>query len=135
MKKIANIHNDIKRIDNLDEFNQNQVNVLNSPLIVDEIFTGEFKWYKMSDGKYKLLKSKSDQKASDIVERKSDIEVFKQQIEDQEKEIDKKLFENYFEYQSPNKMLDNLFSLGNLKRNQFAEKISNNFERLFDKVK
>ena len=32
-------------------------------------------------------------------------------------------------------MLDNLFSLENLKRNGVAEKISNNFEYIFDKVK
>ena len=61
--------------------------------------------------------------------------MFKQKIEDQEKEIDKKMFEKYFEYQSPSEMLDNLFSLDNLKRNYVAEKISNNFEYLFDKVK
>ena len=34
--------------------------------MVDKIFTREFKWYKISDGKYKLLKSKSDKKESDI---------------------------------------------------------------------
>ena len=32
-------------------------------------------------------------------------------------------------------MCDNLFSLNNLKRNRVAEKISNNFEYLSDKVK
>ena len=36
----------------------------------------------------------------------------------------------YFEYQSPSEMLDDLFSLGNIKRNEVAEKISNNFSRL-----
>ena len=61
--------------------------------------------------------------------------MFKQKIEDQEKEIDKKMFEKYFEYQSPSEVLDNLFSLDNLKRNEVAEKISNNFEYLLDKVK
>ena len=69
------------------------------------------------------------------MEQRSDIEVFKQQIEDQGKEIDKKLFEKYFEYQSPSEMLDNLFSLDNLKRNEVAEKVSNSFEYLFVKVK
>ena len=103
--------------------------------MVDGIFTGEFKWYILIDDKYKLLRSKSNQEESNIAGQKSDIEVFKQQIEDQEKEIDKKLFEKYFEYQSPSEMLDNLFSLDNLKRNYVAEKISNNFEYLFDKVK
>ena len=74
-KKIANIRNDIERIGNLDEFNQNQVNVLNALFMVDECFTGEFKWYKISDGKYKILKSKSAKKESDIAEQKSDIKV------------------------------------------------------------
>ena len=32
-------------------------------------------------------------------------------------------------------MCDNLFSLDNLKRNRVAEKISNNFQYLSDKVK
>ena len=41
--------------------------------------------------------------------------MFKQQVEDQEKEIDKKLFEKYFEYQSLNEMLDNVFSLWNVR--------------------
>ena len=74
-KKIANIRNDIERIGNLDEFNQNQVNVLHALFMVDECFTEEFKWYKISDGKYKILKSKSVKKESDIAEQKSDIKV------------------------------------------------------------
>ena len=45
------------------------------------------------------------------------------------------MFEKHSEYQSPSDMLKNLFSLDNLKRNEVAEKISNNFEYLFDKVK
>ena len=51
LKRIASIRNDIKRIDDLDEFNQSQVNVLNALFMVNQIFTGEFKWYKISDGK------------------------------------------------------------------------------------
>ena len=61
--------------------------------------------------------------------------MFKQQIKDQETEIDKELFKKYFEYQSPSEMLDNLLSLDNLRRNEVSEKISNHFEYLFDKVK
>ena len=59
--------------------------------------------------------------------------MFKQQVEDQEKEIDKEFFKKYFKYQSPSEMLENLLSLDNLKRNEVAEKI-NNFEYLSDKV-
>ena len=61
--------------------------------------------------------------------------MFKQQIKDQETEIDKELFKKYFEYQSPSEMLDNLLSLDNLRRNEVSEKISNPFEYLFDKDK
>ena len=61
--------------------------------------------------------------------------MFKQQIKDQETEIDKELFKKYFEYQSPSEMLDNLLSLDNLRRNEVSEKIGNHFEYLSDKVK
>ena len=71
LKKITSIRNDIKRIDDLSEFNQNQVNLINALFIVDEIFTGGFKLHKMIDGKCKLLKSKSDQKESYLVRHKS----------------------------------------------------------------
>ena len=71
LKKITSIRNDIKRIDDLSEFNQNQVNLINALFIVDEIVTGEFKLHKMIDVKCKLLKSKSDQKESYLVRHKS----------------------------------------------------------------
>ena len=108
--------------------------MLNALFIKDEIFTGKFKWYKISDGKCKLLKSKSDQKELDITKPKYNTKMFKQQVEDQEKEIDEEFFKKHSEYQSPSEMLDNLLSLDNLKRNEVTEKINNNFEYLSDKV-
>ena len=51
--------------------------MLTALYMVGEIFTEEFKWYKISDGKYKLLRSKSDQKESDIAKPKYNTEVFK----------------------------------------------------------
>ena len=41
--------------------------------MVNEIFTGELKWYKLTDNGYMLLilRSKSDKKESDIAEQKS----------------------------------------------------------------
>ena len=45
------------------------------------------------------------------------------------------MFEKLFEYQSPSKMFDNLFSLDSLQRNEVTEKISNYFGYLLDKVK
>ena len=46
--------------------------MLNALFMVDEIFTGEFKWYKLTDSRCKLLISKSNQKESDMAEQKSD---------------------------------------------------------------
>ena len=55
LKIITDISNDIKRINDLDDFNENQVKVLNALFMVDEIITGELKWYKLTDSGYKLL--------------------------------------------------------------------------------
>ena len=52
----------ILRLDDLDDFNENLVKVLNALFIVDEIFTGELKWYKLTDSGYVLLRSKSNKK-------------------------------------------------------------------------
>ena len=93
---IANIRNDTKMIDDLGQFNQSQISVLNAVFMVDEVLTREFRWYKISEVKYKLVRSKGGQKESDIAKSKYHTEVFKQQIEDQEKEIDKELFKKYF---------------------------------------
>ena len=46
----------------MNNVNENQVKVLNALFMVDEIFTGEPKWYKLIDKKYKLLRSKSNKK-------------------------------------------------------------------------
>ena len=51
LRRITNIRNDIKILDNLDNFNENQDKVLNAYFMVDEIFTGELKWYKLIDDK------------------------------------------------------------------------------------
>ena len=72
LKRIASIRDDIKIIDDLGEYNSNQIKLLNALFMVDEIFTGERKWYKLTDNGYMLLRSKSDKKESDIAEQKSD---------------------------------------------------------------
>ena len=58
LKTITNIRNNIKRINDLNEFNSNQVKLLNALFMVDEHFAGEFKWYKLSDTGYTLFKIK-----------------------------------------------------------------------------
>ena len=41
--------------------------MLNTLFLVDEIFTGESKQYKIVDGKYELFESRRNQKESDTV--------------------------------------------------------------------
>ena len=53
---MTDIGNEIKRMNDLEDSNQNQVKVLNALFMVDEIFTGELKWYKLVDDKYKPLR-------------------------------------------------------------------------------
>ena len=72
MKWLTDIRNNIERLNGLNQFISNQVKVLNILFMVDEIFTGESKQYKLSGTKYLLLKSKSDKKKLGILEQKSD---------------------------------------------------------------
>ena len=89
LKIITNVRDNIKRLSDLNEFNPNQVNVINTLFMVDEIFNGEFKWYKLSDDEYILLRSKSYQKES-IVKQKFDKQPDTTNISDLEsKESDK----------------------------------------------
>ena len=46
-RRITNIRNDIKRLHDLDNFDENEVKVLNAIFMVDDIFTEELKWYKL----------------------------------------------------------------------------------------
>ena len=69
---MAGILKNIKRLADLNEFHPNKVKIINAVFMVDEIFTGEFKWYKLSDVGCIPLRPKSDWKESDIVKQKSD---------------------------------------------------------------
>ena len=69
---MAGIRKNIKRLADLNEFHPNKVKIINAVFMVDEIFIGEFKWYKLSDVGCILLRLKSDWKESDIVKQKSD---------------------------------------------------------------
>ena len=62
LNEMADIRNNMEILNGLNEFNSNQVKVLNILFMVDEIFTGESKRYKLSGTKYLLLKSKSNKK-------------------------------------------------------------------------
>ena len=56
----------------MEEFNQNQADSLNTLLLVDKIFTGRTKEYKIIDGEYKFTEPKTSQEESDITTQQLD---------------------------------------------------------------
>ena len=62
---------DIEKISNKKSFYENQALMLNSPFLVDKMFTGKFNQYKIVDDKYQLFESKHNQKESDTVMQQS----------------------------------------------------------------
>ena len=66
-KKINDIRSDIEKISNQESFHENQALMLNTLSLVDGIFTGKFKQYKIVDNKYEFFESRRKQKESDTV--------------------------------------------------------------------
>ena len=56
----------------MEEFNQNQADSLNTLLLVDKIFTGRTKEYKIIDGEYNFIEPKTSQEESDITTQQLD---------------------------------------------------------------
>ena len=103
--------------------------------MVDEIFTGELKWYKLSDDRYVLLRSKSDQKESDMVEQKSDEQLDTKDMPDLESEESVAQRRNQegqrLKMLTPNQMLSRLpISLAQLKAGNNSEKLKNEIRQL-----
>ena len=125
----------ILRLDDLDDFNENQVKVLNALFIVDEIFTGELKWYKLTDSGYVLLRSKSNKKKSDIAERKSDEQLDTTDMPNLESEEfaeqNKQQKGQELTILTPNQMLSRLpISWVQLKAGNNSKKLKNKFRQL-----
>ena len=72
LKEVSKIFDDSKRLKKLEEFNQNQADSLNTLLLVDKIFTGRTKEYKIIDGEYKFTEQKTSQEESDITTQQLD---------------------------------------------------------------
>ena len=103
--------------------------------MVDEIFTGELKWYKLNDDRYVLLRSKSDQKESDMVEQKSDEQLDTKDMPDLESEESVAQRRNQegqrLKILTPNQMLSRLpISLAQLKAGNNSEKLKNEIRQL-----
>ena len=103
--------------------------------MVDEIFTGELKWYKLNDDRYVLLRSKSDQKESDMVEQKSDEQLDTKDMPDLESEESVAQRRNQegqrLKILTPNQMLSRLpISLAQIKSGNNSEKLKKKFRQL-----
>ena len=103
--------------------------------MVDEQFAGEFKWYKLSDTGYTLLRSKSDQKESDIIKQKFDKQPGTTDIPDLESEESVAQRRNQqgqgLKILTPNQMLSRLpISLAQLKAGNNSEKLKNEIRQL-----
>ena len=139
LKMITDIRNNIKRLDDLDEFNSDQVKVINALFMLDEIFTEMFKWYKLSDTGYTLLRSKSDKKESDIVKQKSDKQPDTTDMPDLESEKSAAQRRNQqgkgLKILTQNQMLNRLpISLAQLKAGNNSEKLKNEIRQLFSSL-
>ena len=103
--------------------------------MVDESFTGELKWYKLSDDRYILLRPKSDQKESDMVEQKSDEQLDTKDmpvLESEESVAQRRNQEGQrLKMLTPNQMLSRLpISLAQLKAGNNSEKLKNEIRQL-----
>ena len=71
MNVINECRSDIEKTSNQENFYQNQALMLNTLFLVDEIFTGKFKQYKINDDKFELFESRCNQKESETVTQQS----------------------------------------------------------------
>ena len=128
-----------KRLDHLNDFNENQVKVLNALYMADEIFTGELKWYKLIDDECKLLRSKSNQTKSDKQPDTTDMPKIEEpdttDMSDLESEESAAQGRNQqgkgLKILIPNQMLSRLpISLAQLKVGNNSEKLKNEIRKL-----
>ena len=64
LERINKIHSDIKKIDNQEKVNENQLLILNPLLLVYSIFTVNLNQYEKVGNEYKLVESKINQEKS-----------------------------------------------------------------------
>ena len=103
--------------------------------MIEEIFTGEFKQYKLSSTKYWLLKSKSDKKKSSMVEQKSDKQPGTTDMPELESEESPAQRRNQqgkrLKILTPNQMLNRLpITLAQLNAGNNSEKLKNEIGQL-----
>ena len=119
----------------MEEFNQNQVDSLNTLLLVDKIFTGRTKEYKIIDGEYKFTEPKTSQEESDITTQQLDEGSDSTDMPDLESKESAAKWRNQQGKGSkilrPNQMLSRLpISLAQLKAGNNSEKLKNEIRQL-----
>ena len=109
--------------------------MLNTLFLVDEIFTGESKQYKIVDGKYELFESRPNQKESDTVTQQWKEQPDTTDMSDLESEESaaqrKRQPGRGLKILTPNKMLSRLpISLAQVKAGNNSEKLKNEIRQL-----
>ena len=70
LKRIENIHRDINKIISMQSLNLNQINVLNTLFMVNEIFTGESESVEVNkEDNFEVFKEKSDKEKQESDEQ------------------------------------------------------------------
>ena len=119
----------------MEEFNQNQADSLNTLLLVDKIFTGRTKEYKIIDGEYKFTEPKTSQEESDITTQQLDEGSDYTDMPDLESKESAAKWRNQqgkgSKILTPNQMLSRLpISLAQLKAGKNSEKLKNEIRQL-----
>ena len=131
LKRIRNIRSDIAKIINQGSLNLNQVEVINTLFMVDEIFTGEIKTVKANnEGALEVFKEKSDREKQESDEQPDTTNMLELESEESA-EQNKKQRGVGLKILTPDQMLSRLsITLVELKAGNNSQKLINETRKL-----
>ena len=131
LKRIRNIRSDIAKIINQGSLNLNQVEVINTLFMVDEIFTGEIKTVKANnEGALEVFKEKSDREKQESDEQPDTTNMLELESEESA-EQNKKQRGVGLKILTPDQMLSRLsITLAQLKAGNNSGKLRNEIRQL-----
>ena len=131
LKRIRNIRSDIAKIINQGSLNLNQVEVINTLFMVDEIFTGEIKTVKANnEGALEVFKEKSDREKQESDEQPDTTNMLELESEESA-EQNKKQRGVGLKILTPDQMLSRLsITLVQLKAGNNSQKLINETRKL-----
>ena len=131
LKRIRNIRSDIAKIINQGSLNLNQVEVINTLFMVDEIFTGEIKTVKANnEGALEVFKEKSDREKQESDEQPDTTNMLELESEESA-EQNKKQRGVGLKILTPDQMLSRLpITLAQLKAGNNSQKLINEIRQL-----